>query len=116
VSAFKVQLWKLGPQPSPPLLFFLHNGALRNHDIAVRHFLSEARAPKIQEVTDAGCATERAPGFRLQPCSGRRRFEAGRIQAAEARALYTYLVEPATLERIGRFGADASGPLFRPLP
>jgi tungstate transport system substrate-binding protein len=44
------------------------------------------------------------------------RFEPGRIQAAEARALFVYLVEPATLDRIGRFGADASGPLFRPLP
>jgi tungstate transport system substrate-binding protein len=43
------------------------------------------------------------------------RFEPGRIQSDAARALFTYLVEPATLERIGRFGADASGPLFRPL-
>jgi hypothetical protein len=24
---------------------FLHYGALRNHDVAVRHFLSEARTP-----------------------------------------------------------------------
>jgi len=44
------------------------------------------------------------------------RFDPGRIQAAEARALFVYLVEPATLERIGRFGADASRPRFRPLP
>jgi len=45
------------------------------------------------------------------------RFEKGRIHAAEARALAAYLVEPATLERIARFGADgAAPPLFRPLP
>ena len=45
------------------------------------------------------------------------RFAPGRIHAAEARALAAYLVEPATLERIGRFGAkDGEPPLFRPLP
>ena len=44
------------------------------------------------------------------------RFDRGRIHAAEARALFVYLVEPATLERIGRFGAGAGAPLFRPLP
>ena len=45
------------------------------------------------------------------------RFDPGRIHAAEARSLAAYLVEPATLERIARFGADAGAPpLFRPLP
>ena len=44
------------------------------------------------------------------------RFEPGRIHAAEARALAAYLLEPATLERIRRFGAEAGEPLFRPLP
>ena len=45
------------------------------------------------------------------------RFEKGRIHAAEARALAAYLVEPATLEHIARFGADGTTPpLFRPLP
>jgi len=45
------------------------------------------------------------------------RFGTGRIHAAEARSLAAYLVEPATLERIARFGAaDGAPPLFRPLP
>jgi len=44
------------------------------------------------------------------------RFDPGRIQAAEARALFVYLVEPATLDRIGRFRAGAGPPLFHPLP
>jgi len=44
------------------------------------------------------------------------RFQPGRIRAAEARALFVYLVEPATLERIGRFRAGAGPPLFHPLP
>ena len=45
------------------------------------------------------------------------RFEPGRIHAAGARALATYLVEPATLERIAHFGAEGGAPpLFRPLP
>jgi tungstate transport system substrate-binding protein len=44
------------------------------------------------------------------------RFEPGRIHADEARALAAYLVEPATLERIGRFGAEGGAPLFEPLP
>lgn len=44
------------------------------------------------------------------------RFEPGRIHEAEARALAAYLLEPATLERIGRFGAGAGEPLFHPSP
>jgi tungstate transport system substrate-binding protein len=45
------------------------------------------------------------------------RFAPGQIHAAGARALAAYLVEPATLERIGRFGAEKGAPpLFRPLP
>jgi tungstate transport system substrate-binding protein len=45
------------------------------------------------------------------------RFTPGQIHAAGARALAAYLVEPATLERIGRFGAEkGASPLFRPLP
>ncbi len=45
------------------------------------------------------------------------RFAAGRIHAHEARALAEYLVEPTTLERIARFGAERGAPpLFRPLP
>ena len=46
----------LAPGPHDGLC--LHYRALRNHDIAVRHFLSEARTTKIQEVTDASRATE----------------------------------------------------------
>jgi tungstate transport system substrate-binding protein len=45
------------------------------------------------------------------------RFAPGRIHAAQARSLAAYLVEPATLERIARFGADGGAPpLFRSLP
>jgi tungstate transport system substrate-binding protein len=45
------------------------------------------------------------------------RFAPGQIHAASARALAAYLVEPATLERIARFGAEGgAAPLFRPLP
>jgi hypothetical protein len=33
------------------------NGILRNHDIADRHFLSEARTTKTPRVTDAGRTT-----------------------------------------------------------
>jgi hypothetical protein len=42
-----------GPHYDGPL-----NRALRNHDIADRHFLSEARTTKTPWVADAGCATE----------------------------------------------------------
>jgi tungstate transport system substrate-binding protein len=43
------------------------------------------------------------------------RFPPGRIQSDAARAFFTWLVEPATLERIEGFRADGDGPLFRPL-
>jgi hypothetical protein len=44
--------------PSPHGWLFLPCRALRDHDIADRHFLSEAGATKTQEVAAAGCATE----------------------------------------------------------